>query len=321
MLRIELLGSGRAFVDETPIPSFPRQQHFLLLCYLLLNLRRPLLRDQLAAVFWGDYPIQPARKYLRNALWKLRQALDASGAPSDQFLLISDESISFLHSGSYQLDIERFENGILPFQDIPGQQLSPQQAGELEKTVEIYTGDLLEGVYDDWTLYDRERLSLLYTAALSKLITYHEVHGHYERGLAYAERILARDNTREQIHLQMMRLYWLSGDRPSALAQYRRCKQILHEELNIQPMQETSEVYQRMIHNQYPSATSAPRLPADRAANLNLNDAILIRLQQLQKVIEDTRSELVQLEELLSQPLPAPPAVSPPLNQPLLPGQ
>jgi DNA-binding SARP family transcriptional activator len=303
MLRVELFGPGRAFINDQPVANFPRRQFFLVFCYLLLNLRHPLLRDQLAAVFWGDFPVQSSRKYLRNALWKLRQELEAAGVTPEDFLLVNDESVSFIQSSAYDLDVERFERVVSAFQDVPGQQLTPDQANELEKTIELYGGDLLEGVYEDWAIYDRERLHLLYLSTLSKLIGFHEVYGHYERGLAYGERILVRDNTREHVHLQMMRLYWLAGDRPAALAQYRRCAQILRDELNILPMKETSAVYQQMIHNQYPGLSAATET---NSVPPLVNENLILRLQRLQQVIEDTRIELSQLEALLARPYRAP---------------
>jgi DNA-binding SARP family transcriptional activator len=306
MLRVELFGPGRAFFNDQPIANFPHRHFFLLFCYLLLNLRHPLLRDQLAAVFWGDFPVQPSRKNLRNALWKLRQVLESAGATPEDYLLVNDESVSFIQSSAYDLDVERFERVLTAFQDVPGEQLTPAQANELEKTIELYVGDLLEGVYEDWAIYDRERLHLLYLTTLSKLIAFHEVYGHYERGLAYGERILVRDNTREHVHLQMMRLYWLAGNRPAALAQYRRCAQILREELNILPMRETSAVYQQMIHNQYPALHAAPvpplAAPETNAVPPLVNENLILRLQRLQQVIEDTRIELSQLEALLARP-------------------
>ncbi len=277
----------------------------MILCYLLLNLRHPMHRDQIATTFWGDYPTQAARKYLRNALWRLKQSLEEAGSALDEYLLITEDSVSFVSTSEYDLDVEYFENAVGRCRDAAGQDLDDEQAEQLEKAARLYAGDLLEGTYEDWCLYDRERLSLLFMNALTKLMAYHEKRGRFEHSLAYGERILSRDNTREKVHFQMMRLYWLSGDRHAALAQYRRCAQILREELNISPMKETTEAYQQMLVNQYHpelSKSGSQDAPSPVVA-APINETILARLEHLQSIIEETRLEVQQIELLLQKGL------------------
>jgi len=314
MLKVKLFGAGQASLEGHVLTSFPSQQPHLLLCYLLLNSKFPHLRDQLASVFWGEYSTQASRKYLRNGLWKLRQIFDAAQTDLDDYLYVSDESVTFIRTSPYWLDVEDFEVAVETCQDISGQDMTPEQICELEAAVELYAGDLLEGVDYDWCIYERERLSLLYLGALGKLMAYHEAQGGWERGLAYGERILGRDNTREKVHLQMMRLYWQSGNRSAALAQYKRCSQILREELGIAPLQETSAVYQQMIHNQYaPEAQRTDRAGISNGRNLKpgasdqglqaLAEKALQRVQVLQRMLEETNAELRQIENLIQTDL------------------
>ncbi len=299
MLKVKLFGPGQASYLDHPLLNFPLQQPHLLLCYLLLNSKHPQLRDQLATIFWSEHPTQVARKYLRNGLWKLRQAFEAVQAQLDEYLLIGDESISFLRTSPYWLDLEVFETAVEACRDIPGEALNAAQATRLQEAVDLYTGDLMEGVYTDWCLNERERLSSLYLTSLSKLMAYHEMHGNYECGLHYGEMILNRDNTRERVHLQMMRLYWLAGDRNAALAQYKRCVQALWEGLGIAPMHDTSATYQQMITNQYAPVQRLSRIRRNGEADPGLQamaEKALNKLQYLQEMLEETRTELRQIE-------------------------
>ncbi len=185
MLKVRLFGTGQDSLEGHLLTGFPSQQSHLLLCYLLLNSRFPHLRDQLASVFWGEYSTQVSRKYLRNCLWKLRQIFEAAQADLDDYLFVSDESVTFIRTSAYWLDVEVFEGSMEACQDVAGQNLTSTQADEMGEAVELYCGDLLEGVDYDWCIYERERLSLLYLDALSKLMAYHEAQGNFERGLAY----------------------------------------------------------------------------------------------------------------------------------------
>jgi DNA-binding SARP family transcriptional activator len=328
MLKLKLFGSGQASLgpmtadgyigtsEGQSIAHFPSQQAHLLLCYLLLNSKYPHLRDQLASVFWGEYSTQASRKYLRNSLWKLRQMFEEAQADLDDYLFVNDESVTFIRTSPYWLDVEIFEAAVEACQDVTGQEILLEQANALGAAVELYTGDLLVGADYDWCIYERERLNLLYLEALHKLMVYHAAHGSYERGLAYGERILGQDPTREKVHLQMMRLYWLSGNRSAALAQYKRCVQILREELGIAPLQDTTAVYQQMIHNQFSShvqRVGGVSTPSVEALALNAAgttstpvtkvEKVLQRLQVLERLVDETNAELRQIETLIHSDL------------------
>jgi DNA-binding SARP family transcriptional activator len=319
MLMVKLFGSGQATYFDRPVPGFPNQRASLLLCYLMLNKHAPFPRERLAAVFWEDYPSHTARKYCRNALWRLRTQLQSAGAVPDDYLLVSDESLAFISMSPHWLDVDEFEASIARTQTLNGSELTPDQAAGLENTVDLYAGDLLETVYEDWCLYDRERLRLLYLAQLNKLMTYHAANQAYDLSLQFGERILSQDNTRENIHRQMIWLYWQMGDRPSALAQYKRCAQILQEELNLQPMEATRQLYQRVLHEpppqvQWPEPPTRPipaRIPPaePEAADLPLDPKVLQpmaiqalqKLQRLQQMVEETNHELQQIERMLQR--------------------
>lgn len=310
MLSVNLFGVGQARYFDRPLPGFPTQQPCLLLCHLLINRTYPHNREHLAAVFWGDMPSLAARKSLRNSLWRLRQIFQSVGAPPDEFLFITEESISFINQSNHRLDVEIFEKTLHSFQDIPARSLSPDQAFALEEAAKIYIGDLLGSVYEDWVLYERERLRILYLSALNKLMIYHGIKGNYDRGLTYGEQILAHDNTREKVHRQMMWLYYLQGDRNAALAQFKRCRQILREELGVQPMDETGQLYEQMLHNQFcPKGWPEESEQAFHVASAQdhtlrtMVEESLQKLNALQAINDQTSAELRLLERLFKETL------------------
>ena len=309
MLQMRLFGRGQARYSNSILAGFPSQQAYLVLCYLLLNRHHACYREQLAAVFWGEYPTPTSRKYLRNALWRLRNGLQSAGAHADEYLSVTDNSIAFLPSSHYWLDVEVFENTVERYRDLAGSELKPEQAADLEKALDLCTGGLLETVYEDWCLYERERLSLMHLNVLSKLMDFHGVNGTYERGLAYGERILAHDNTREKVHRQMMWLYWLLGNRSAALAQYKLCTQILRDILGVAPMEETTSLCREIRHGasvsadwKPPNGLSTPQSKPDESDHL-LAEQTLQRVHRLQATIEVISTELCHLERQLSKAL------------------
>jgi DNA-binding SARP family transcriptional activator len=123
--------------------------------------------------------------------------------------------------------------------------------------------------------------------------------------LAYGERLLARDNTSEAAHRHMMTLYWLMGDRNAAFAQYKRCAQILRDELGVAPMPETVKAYEAMVKNNYCAAEiSQPHNRSHHLAQHPQESQIVItqitaRMRELQKSLQSTQTELRNLERLL----------------------
>jgi DNA-binding SARP family transcriptional activator len=302
MLEVKLFGAGAACYFDHPLDGFPGHQSYQVLCYLLLNRDHKQNRERLASVFWGNYATQASRKYLRNALWKLRSVFQSVGAEMEDYIQVDDDYVSFQKSSLYRLDVESFEAMVSPSRNTLGKDLSAEQAGLLEQAVNLYNGDLLEGVEEEWCLYERERLSLLHLAALSKLIAYHRVHRNFIAGLDFGERLLAFDNTRESVHREMMILYWLSGEPQMALAQYNRCAQILRSQIGVAPTEETRTLFEQMLHHRF-----EPRWEGEIDAGLQplsgdaLTEHALQKIHYLMGIIEETNQELHRLEGILRQ--------------------
>lgn len=310
MLKLKLFGPGQASFRDHPLSGFPQQQIWLLLCFLILNKEHPQNRERLAAVFWGDQPAHIARKNFRNTLWRLRQMLMDSGAQPDEYLLVSENSISFINPAHLWLDVDLFETAG-QYIHLPVSELSALQVAALETAVQLYQGDLLENIYEDWCLYERERLRLLYMNMLHCLLAYHAGRGDFVAGLQYGERILSCENTREDVHRQMMWMYGQLGNHSAALAQYKRCCQILREELSIDPSENTCHLYEQLLHATSPSHNLLA-VPGDfgfqpgtelRTSFMPVAQNALQQLKYLQEVLLQANAELVKIEQMIHQAL------------------
>jgi DNA-binding SARP family transcriptional activator len=305
MYEIKLFGSGQAYYEGKAIPGFPGHQHCLLFYYLLLNRHTVYTREQLATLFWSDRPSPVARKNLRNSLWRLSQSFQTVGGSLEALVCIDGEQISFAQKANYQVDIDKFETAIRYSQASSSQELKADQARLLEEAVELYTGDLLEGVYEDWCTYEREHLRLAFLNMLIRLVDHHVSKGNYARGLDYGQRILTLDPTRERIHRQIMLIRWLTGDREAAIQQYRACCTVLQTELGLKPMQETQHLYESIRRS-----SSQPKEPAGEVIQWPTRETtsptvkeMIHKLHFLEMIIEQTHTELHVLEKMIQQVL------------------
>jgi DNA-binding SARP family transcriptional activator len=290
MLNIRLFGTGEAVYLGRQLHGFPNHKACMLLCYLLINQKYPQDREKLAA------------------LWDLRQTLQSAGAAPDRYLFTSEDHIAFQNSSDYWLDIEVFEAAINSGQLLSSAKISNEYASQLERAINLYTGDLLENIYEDWCLLDRERLRSLYLKSISQLLRFHSIRGNYTRGLQYGDRLLAEEPTSELAHRQVICLYWLAGDRTSALAQYHRCRQILREQLGVSPMDETRQLYEQMRSGHTDRVDPFMRSVLELSPQMvkfkkqsQLSENLLDRLHELQRNIDESRTELRKLEQLILQ--------------------
>jgi DNA-binding SARP family transcriptional activator len=240
-LRIKLFGhfsvccGGKALEDL--IPAKAKE----LLCHLLVHRQRPMTRESLASILWDDCTAERSRQYFRKALWQLQRVFDRSAVP---VLQVDAQYVAVNPKADMWVDVVEFERSCSAAES--SSYADRLQMEALEAVVDLYQGDLLEGWYQDWCLYDRERLQNIYLVVLDKLVACSEERCEYEKGVDYAARILRCDRANERAHQHIMRLRYLSGDRTGALRQYESCAAALKEELDVQPLERTLELYRQI---------------------------------------------------------------------------
>ncbi len=209
-------------------------------------------------------------------------------------LLIDRESVRFNARSDVWLDVAAFEDACLQLQDIPRSEVTNAQAEVLKAAVALYRGDLLEGWYHDWCLFERERLQNLYLLILDKLIAYCEDHGQNEAGLEFGERILRVDRAHERTYQQMMRLHHLAGDRAGALRVYQRCAAALQEELSVTPGRQTMQILEQIrgdcVLQSHP--VTSKKEHSEREGGEPARTSTLAYLRQLRSVLHDAQSRI-----------------------------
>lgn len=243
MISIRLFG-GLELRGPAGRPPLPTQSSQNLLAFLALDAGRLYHRDVLAGTLWGDRPDRSARKALRNGLWRLRCALEPETADEGRFLSVDGQRVGLV--GDVRVDTGEFDDLLAGVGAHAGEELTSGQAEALRRAVDLYRGDLLDGVYDDWTLAPRESLRLAFLTALERLFVHHRVIGDFHTAVAFGRRLLRHDPLRERAHRELMVCHWTMGDRPLALRQYQVCEKVLREEFDIDPMDETQALHGRI---------------------------------------------------------------------------
>jgi DNA-binding SARP family transcriptional activator len=247
ILKISLFGVMRVVNNSRQEEIKLTRTISLLLAYLLLERHRMHSREVLAGLFWGDHSQERARNCLNTALWRLRRSLESQEFVLASYLLATEGEVGFNRESDYWLDVAVFEERLTKIFKQSVDQVDTEEIMQVESALQLYRGDLLEGVYEDWALRAREQTRLLYLKGLMYLMHYYEHQKSYSQALEFGRKILDADPLREEIHREVMRLYLLNGQRAMAIQQYETCRQNLADELGLTPMEETERIYRQIL--------------------------------------------------------------------------
>jgi DNA-binding SARP family transcriptional activator len=251
-LRVHLLGGLTLLWDDQPLPPISGTAARSLLAYLVTYRHQAHTRDLLSGTFWPDLPEATARRRLSRALWQIRRAFRQAQPKPHPILLTEGDTVQFNPNLPLWLDVEAFET-----------------ATDQEAAAELYRGAFMAGYYDDWLLLERERLRAKFLDKLERLVDGLKAQADYAGALVHAQRLATADPLREQAHREVMRLCHLLGRDHEALGQYETCRQILADELDVEPSARTVALAREIAT--LAEVANVPHLPiAPRPAPLML---------------------------------------------------
>ena len=153
-LSLSLLGPFQVTLDGSPVTGFRSDKERALLTYLAIEANTPHRRASLVGLLWPECTESAARNNLRQALFRLRKALEdrtPSGDPhaSPPFLLTTRTSIQFNPASDYWLDVAAFTALLSTCEAHRHHRLETCQPcmKRLQQAIELYRGDFLKGFF------------------------------------------------------------------------------------------------------------------------------------------------------------------------------
>ncbi|MBK8988744.1 MAG: tetratricopeptide repeat protein [Chloroflexi bacterium] len=253
VFHLQLLGAFQAKVDEAPVTAFRSDKIRALLAYLALNGGRPYSRETLATLLWGEYSQAAARASLRQALSNLRQAAAPLLSTQPPALIISQQSVQLNtdHTAVW-VDVVTLRRllAAVDHHDHADARGCLECRHWLATAVSLYHGDFLPGLqlddspdFADWRLLQQESLHQQMVHALHSLSASYAAANDLPRQADTLRRLLHLLPWQENAHRDLMAVLAHSGQRAAALAQYERCRQVLADELGVEPSAETNTLY------------------------------------------------------------------------------
>ena len=221
-----------------------------ILKYLLANRFRPVSQDYLMGWLWPESNLKRARWSLNSAIHIMRNLISEcpSSAPFNPVVVLEEGYYRLCSEARVITDVEEFEAHYEEGRRLEKEGQAREAAAEYEKAIELYRGDyLVEDLYEDWTMVERERLSNAYMDLLGRLAVHYYETEHYQESLQACYRILEKDRCHEDSYRLLMRCYTQLSLWERALRQYRLCERILKQEYGTAPTSETQILYASLL--------------------------------------------------------------------------
>lgn len=248
-MRIYLTGSlaieaGPRLVEEH---EFPGRQGRLAFAFLAVERHRPVPRTELADELWGESLPPSWETSLSAIVSNVRAVLSQAGMDGQEAVRWEGGSYRLVLPGDAWVDVEEAANSLDRAEGALRADQTPTAWGFASVASAIARRPFLPGEEGAWVEAQRERLRTIYLRALDALAEVWMDTGQPSLAVAVAQESVSLSPFREAGYRRLMRVHQRAGDRAEALRVYERCREVLAEELGIDPSPETEGVYLEIL--------------------------------------------------------------------------
>lgn len=249
-----VLGSFEVLRDGVPLPVRAAKLRTLLVS-LLLDANKVVPVETLMDHLWGDSPPGGARNTLQNYVLRCRRLLGDDGplltCPRGYLLRVDDDRI----------DVHRFDTLTRRARAAATADAMEQASALLTEALRSWRGEPLQDIPSE-TLR-REVVPVLAERRLDALQSRIEADlalGRHEEVLPELRKLTTSHPLRERFWAQRMLALYRSGRQAEALRCYHSVREVLVEELGVDPGTELRELQRRILAGD-PALTGTGRLP------------------------------------------------------------
>jgi DNA-binding SARP family transcriptional activator len=203
---------------------------------------------------WPESNLKKARWSLNSAIHGLRKLLsECPASASVNYILLEEGYYRLCPTIRVATDVDEFDKHYERGRRLEKEGRKEEAAAEYDSALELYRGDyLIEDLYEDWTMVERERLANAYMDMLDRLAAHYIETGQLRESIRACYRILAKDRSHEDSYRVLMECYAHLGLRGRALRQYKLCEKVLGQEYGTAPSLETQSLYKNLLRSESP---------------------------------------------------------------------
>ena len=241
--RLALAGPD-SVVDERELPG---RQGRLALAMLCLERRRPVSIDRLVDALWDERPPPDPTGALASIISKLRTVLRRAGGGGPDVISTATGTYHLRLPTGSSVDIEEARHAI----DQADGARRRDDTGEAWAQATIATAigrrGFLPGETAAWVVAVQRELDQVTRRGFDCLTWVWTTRGNGELAAAMAELAVELAPLHEPAWRTLMATHARFGSRADAVRTYRRCQDVLREELGVDPDAETTRLYAQLL--------------------------------------------------------------------------
>ncbi|MET0237612.1 MAG: BTAD domain-containing putative transcriptional regulator [Kibdelosporangium sp.] len=261
-LRVQVLGPVSAWRAEQQLDLGSGRQRAVFAA-LAMRANRVVSREELVSSVWGENPPSGAGGSLYTYISRLRRVLEPDRSRwSGGQTLVSEGSGYSLLLDTARLDVSEFDR----LRESANEQWNRRDLTAARATMDaalaLWHGEALAGIQSPFAVLHRKRLGELRLAALERRAEIMLGAGDVTGAVTDLYRLAGAHPLRESLRGLLMTALHRGGRDAEALEVYEETKQILIEQLGIEPGANLRRVYGEIV------ARPVPKTPAQRTPSL-----------------------------------------------------
>jgi DNA-binding SARP family transcriptional activator len=246
-LRVGVLGPVRAWLAGQELPAGPPRQQAVL-GMLAMRANRVVSRDELVDAVWGQHAPASAEGGVHTYVAGLRRVLEPGRSrrgPSQVLASAAGGYVLRLDPG--QVDAIVFERGLAAGRRLRGAADLSGAIAALDTALGEWHGSAFAGVPGPFASAERVRLAELRSAASEERAEVLLELGRHEQAVPELAALVAEHPLRERMRGLLMIALYRCGRQAEALQAFHDTRQVLADELGIDPGPELSRIHQQIL--------------------------------------------------------------------------
>ena len=235
-----------ATLDEQ---RFPGRQGRILFAYLAAQQGRPVPRDELAELLWGEELPATWEKALRVLMTKLRGLLEECGIDGSIALTSAFGCYELTLPADASIDVDVAAKAVERAEAALAAEDLDEARAQASTAAELARGSFLPGEDGPWVEERRRDLRDVLVRALECLRDVARAEGAFGEAVRYATEVTELEPFRESSYRALMQAHAGAGNPAEALRVYERCRRFLGDELGAYPSAESEAIYLEILRN------------------------------------------------------------------------
>ncbi len=267
-MKLAVFGEATVSLGGQLVPRVPANFLRIVVYLLLENENHSVSRGKLSQIFWSDTDQAHASMNLRQSLARIRKFQEQYGLN----LVQGDATYVYLNLSQVKAELLRID--LLDY-------MNYARRGDIESALglcELYTGDLLaqnepqNSDFDEWLDIERVRLRDDLITMLLEMVN-KPVGVSIDEKRQCARKLIEIDPYQEVGYRTLMQTASQLGLIAKVERTFRECTKKLRDDLDVEPEEETIELYQQLLPKLSPATTRGLLVPPQPTSPLYNNGA------------------------------------------------